>query len=129
MDETLESEKFGQLLREFYQEHDKDKRLREDHERSLPLQDATIDRWDCAKSLGFTDVASIYNCSAVFRKLIVGPNILLDASGGGLAIDEFCSISSGVPEATIVSGPPAKHIGAIEGSGEKVKLNFGDSPS
>jgi acetyltransferase-like isoleucine patch superfamily enzyme len=79
-----------------------DENLRSKWNRSLPFADAVFDRWERAKRLGFGDGASIYNSAFVFGKVEVGkmtwigPNTMLDGSGGGLTIGDFCSISAGV---------------------------------
>jgi len=99
-DDSLDAERFAELLRAFHEANDD--RLRREFQRSLPFQDAAFDRWARARQLGFGEGASIYNSAAVFgdvrvgRKTWVGPNTLLDGSGGGLTIGDFCSISSGV---------------------------------
>jgi acetyltransferase-like isoleucine patch superfamily enzyme len=78
-----------------------DERLRAEFNRSLPFQDALFDRWERARELGFAEGASIYNSSVVFGDVRVGeatwvgPNTLLDGSGGGIEIGAYCSISSG----------------------------------
>jgi acetyltransferase-like isoleucine patch superfamily enzyme len=88
------------LLRACYET--RDDQLRREHGRSLPFQDAVFDRWERARRLGFGDGVSIYNSAAVFgdvrvgRNTWIGPNTLLDGSGGGLEIGAFCSISAGV---------------------------------
>lgn len=100
MDEPLTPERFAELLRESYLATDE--RLCAEFQRSLPFQDAMFDRWERAKRLGFSAGASIYNSSAVFGDVRVGaatwigPNTLLDGSGGGIEIGAYCSISSGV---------------------------------
>lgn len=96
----MSPEQFADLLKAAYLE--RDAQLRQDFQRSLPLQDALLDRWERARILGFGDGASIYNSAVVFGDVRVaantwiGPNTLLDGSGGGLTIGSFCSISSGV---------------------------------
>lgn len=80
----------------------RDDELRRVHERSLPLGDALFDRWERAKKLGFGEGTSIYHSALVFGSVAVGkntwigPNVMLDGSGGGLTIGEHCSISAGV---------------------------------
>jgi acetyltransferase-like isoleucine patch superfamily enzyme len=70
--------------------------------RDLPLGELLSDRWQRAKDLGFGEGASIYHDAYVFGDVTVGdhtwigPNTLLDGSGGGLTIGRFCSISAGV---------------------------------
>src|SRR5438128_12362035 len=100
MDKTISPQRFADLLRACYEAHDD--RLRRDYRRSLPFQDAVFDRWERAQRLGFGEGTSIYDSAAVFgdvrvgRKTWIGANTLLDGSGGGLEIGDFCSVSSGV---------------------------------
>lgn len=100
MDEPLTPERFAELLRASYLAADE--RLRAEYQRSLPFQDALFDRWERARRLGFAPESSIYNSAAVFGEVSVGlatwigPNVLLDGSGGGIEIGAHCSISSGV---------------------------------
>jgi acetyltransferase-like isoleucine patch superfamily enzyme len=74
---------------------------RERWQRDLPLDELLQDRWERAKSLGFGDGSSIYASSYVYgdvrvgRNCWIGPNTLLDGSGG-LAIGDGCDISAGV---------------------------------
>lgn len=75
--------------------------MREQWQRDLPLTELLFDRWERARHLGFGEKTSIYHNSYVFGDVRVGSNTwigpftLLDGSGG-LAIGDFCSISSGV---------------------------------
>lgn len=100
MDKSLSPEAMLEMLRAAYAV--RDSALRCDFDRSLPLQDAVFDRWERAKSLGFGEGASIYNSATVFGQVSVGaqtwigPNTILDGSGGGLEIGAYCSVSSGV---------------------------------
>jgi acetyltransferase-like isoleucine patch superfamily enzyme len=77
-------------------------RLRRDWNRSLPFADGLFDRWERARALGFGEGASVYDSAvligdiSVGRETWVGPNVLLDGSGGGIEIGSTCSISSGV---------------------------------
>lgn len=79
-----------------------DDQLRDHYNRSLPFQDALIDRWERAKELNFGEGASLYNSAVVFQPVSVGkgtwigPNTILDGSGGGVTIGTTCSISAGV---------------------------------
>ncbi|MFN3656982.1 MAG: acyltransferase [Pseudolabrys sp.] len=79
----------------------RDEWLREEHQRSLPLQDAMFDRWERARKLGFGEGASIYNSAIVYgdvrvgERSWIGPYVLLDGSGGPLTIGAYCSISAG----------------------------------
>lgn len=69
--------------------------------RSLPLNETLLDRWDRAKKLGFGKDTSIYDSSLVFGEIKVGKNCwigpftIIDGSGG-LEIGDFCTISVGV---------------------------------
>ena len=93
-------ERFAQLLRACYEANDE--RLRDEYKRSLSFQDGAFDRWERARRLGFAEGASIYNSALVYgdvrvgRNTWVGPNTLLDGTGGGLEIGDFCSVSAGV---------------------------------
>jgi acetyltransferase-like isoleucine patch superfamily enzyme len=91
---------FAELIRAAWRARDKE--LRQKFSRSLPLGDALFDRWERAKTLGFADGVSIYNSACVFGSVNVGPNtwigpnVMLDGSGGNLEIGRSCSISAGV---------------------------------
>ena len=69
--------------------------------RSLPINELLLDRWERAKRLGFGEKTSIYNSSYVFGDVSVGKNTwigpftVLDGTGG-LSIGSNCSISAGV---------------------------------
>jgi acetyltransferase-like isoleucine patch superfamily enzyme len=71
-------------------------------ERDLPLQELLSDRWERARQLGFGEGSSIYASAYVYGDVHVGdgtwigPNVLLDGSGGGLRIGSGCDISAGV---------------------------------
>lgn len=79
-----------------------EERLASMYHRSLPFADGLFDRWERARRLGFGEDASIYDSALVYGDVHagahtwVGPNVLLDGSGGGLTIGEWCSISAGV---------------------------------
>lgn len=67
----------------------------------LPVGDQLSDRWEKAEFLGFGKGASIYDSAYVFGDVSVGentwvgPNVILDGSGG-LSIGSNCSISAAV---------------------------------
>src|SRR6185295_2341241 len=69
--------------------------------RTLPLGDYIVDRWEKAKSLGFSDGVSIYDTAHVYgdvqvgERTWIGPFVILDGTGG-LQIGSNCSISAGV---------------------------------
>ena len=75
--------------------------MAERHQRDLPLQDLLTDRWERARALGFGEGSSIYQSAYVYGDVRVGagtwigPNVLLDGSGG-LRIGDGCDISAGV---------------------------------
>jgi acetyltransferase-like isoleucine patch superfamily enzyme len=70
-------------------------------QRTLPLGDYIVDRWEKARTLGFGQGTSIYDSALVIGDVTVGqntwigPQALLDGSGG-LSIGANCSISAGV---------------------------------
>jgi len=70
--------------------------------RLLPLGDMIVDRWEKAKQLGFGEGANVYDSALVLGDVKVGPhtwvgpNTILDASGGPLTIGAYCSVSAGV---------------------------------
>ena len=72
------------------------------YNRTLPFGDYISDRWEKAKYLGFGEGTSIYDSSLVLGQVKVGnntwigPNTVLDGSGGELIIGDNCSISAGV---------------------------------
>ena len=76
--------------------------LKQNFDRSLPFSDGMFDRWERAKRLGFGVNTSIYDSAVVFGNVKVaencwiGPNVILDGSGGLLKIGSYCSISAGV---------------------------------
>src|SRR5918995_4809474 len=70
-------------------------------DRDLPLQDLLGDRWERARQLGFGEGSSIYASAYVYGDVRVGsgtwigPNVILDGSGG-LRIGSGCDVSAGV---------------------------------
>lgn len=73
----------------------------EQFNRSIPLEETLIDRWERAKKLGFGEGSSVYSSAFVFGKCKVGKNcwigpyVILDGSGQ-LEIGDHCTISVGV---------------------------------
>ena len=71
------------------------------HNRSLPLNEVLIDRWERANKLGFGDNTSIYDSSVVIGNVKVGMNVwigpftIIDGSGN-ISIGDYCTISAGV---------------------------------
>lgn len=70
--------------------------------RALPFGELLVDRWEKARFLGFGENSSIYDSSIVMgnveigKETWIGPNTLLDGSGGCLKIGKECDISAGV---------------------------------
>lgn len=123
LDEPMTPEQFIELLKSCYEANDE--RLLRDHQRSLPFQDGVFDRWERARRLGFGERTSVYNSAAIFGSVKVGtdtwigPNALLDGSGGRLDIGSFCSISSGVhvyTHDTVLWALSGGALGRMEGS-------------
>ena len=75
--------------------------MAERFDRDLPLQELLGDRWERARQLGFGEGSSVYASAYVYGDVQVGdgtwigPNVLLDGSGG-LRIGSGCDISAGV---------------------------------
>ena len=86
------------ILQIYYKLRDKKK---EKFNRVLPYGDYFVDRWEKAKYLGFGKGTSVYDNVLVIenvkvgKKTWIGPNVILDGSGG-LEIGSNCSISAGV---------------------------------
>lgn len=87
------------------------------YQRRVSLGDLVTDRWDNAKEYGFGEGTSCYDNVLVIgnvkvgKHVWIGPNVILDGSGGGLIIGDYCTISAGVQiythnnlEATVTRG-------------------------
>jgi acetyltransferase-like isoleucine patch superfamily enzyme len=76
-------------------------RVREEFDRSLPLADYVVDRWERARAYGFGEGTSVYDSCLVLGDVTVGehtwvgPFTVLDGSGG-LTIGSHCAVSAGV---------------------------------
>lgn len=74
---------------------------RDKYNRVLPFGDYFSDRWEKAKYLGFGEGSSVYDNVVIIGNVKVGqntwigPNVVLDGSGG-LEIGSNCSISAAV---------------------------------
>jgi acetyltransferase-like isoleucine patch superfamily enzyme len=70
--------------------------------RRVSFGDLFTDRWENAKYYGFGEGTSCYDNVLVLgdvqvgKNTWIGPNVILDGSGGPLVIGDFCSISAGV---------------------------------
>lgn len=77
-------------------------KMKAKHDRHVSMGDLFSDRWETARFLGFGEGSSCYNNVLVLGDVTVGkntwigPNVILDGSGGELVIGDFCSISAGV---------------------------------
>ena len=75
---------------------------RRDFKRRVSLGDLVTDRWTNADEMGFGEGTSCYDNVLIIGEVLVGrntwigPNAILDGSGGLLVIGDFCSISAGV---------------------------------
>lgn len=81
----------------------KETKMAKMYDRSLSFADSILDnRWDRAHRLGFGINSSIYDSALVYGKVDVGketwigPSVILDGSGGSIAIGDYCSIAAGV---------------------------------
>lgn len=99
---VINSSGSGELFESIRKMHEAfDDAFRSEHDRSLPLADELLDRWERARRLGFGTGSSIYDSSYVFGKVTVGvqtwigPFTIVDGSGG-LSIGDHCTISAGV---------------------------------
>lgn len=70
--------------------------------RTLPFSELLFDRWEKAKFLKSKNGSSAYDSSYIFgdvsigKNTWVGPNTILDGSGGKVRIGDFCSVSANV---------------------------------
>lgn len=76
-------------------------RMKSKYSRHVSFGDLFTDRWETARFLGFGEGSSCYDNVLVIgdvrvgKDTWIGPNVILDGSGG-LEIGDFCSISAGV---------------------------------
>ncbi|SMH41578.1 acyltransferase [Azospirillum agricola] len=70
--------------------------------RRVSFGDLVTDRWENAREYGFGEGTSCYDNVLILgdvkvgRHSWIGPNVILDGSGGRLEIGDHCSISAGV---------------------------------
>lgn len=90
------------LFKNFIKLHnDLDDAFISQYDRSLPLNEVFVDRWERAKKLGFGENTSIYDSSVVIGRVKVGANCwmgpytIIDGSGN-ITIGDYCTISAGV---------------------------------
>ena len=70
--------------------------------RRVSVGDLLTDRWEIARQYGFGEGTSCYDSVLIIgdvhvgKHTWIGPNVILDGSGGGLEIGDYCSIDAGV---------------------------------
>ena len=75
--------------------------MKDRFKRHFSIQDLLSDRWETAKFYGFGEGTSCYNNVLILgdvkvgKNTWIGPNVILDGSGG-LEIGDYVSISAGV---------------------------------
>jgi acetyltransferase-like isoleucine patch superfamily enzyme len=75
---------------------------REQYHRHVSVGDLLTDRFEIARDYGFGDGTSCYDNVLILGDVTVGkncwigPNVILDGSGGGLLIGDYVDISAGV---------------------------------
>lgn len=85
-------------LRELYEQKRQEKK--ETFNRSLAFGDYFTDRWERARSEGFGEGTSVYDNVLIIgdvkigKHTWIGPNVVLDGSGG-LEIGDYCAIGAG----------------------------------
>jgi acetyltransferase-like isoleucine patch superfamily enzyme len=82
--------------------HELRKRMMKEWNRVVPSNEHFFDRWEKARFIGAGEGSSIYDSCLILGDVKIGSNTwigpytVLDGSGGGLTIGEYCSISAGV---------------------------------
>jgi acetyltransferase-like isoleucine patch superfamily enzyme len=100
--------------------HELRARMFEKYKRHVSVQDLLSDRWETARFYGFGEGTSCYNNVLILgdvrvgRNTWIGPNVVLDGSGGTLEIGDFCSIDAGVQLYTHDSVEWATSMGTAE---------------
>src|ERR1700730_15448984 len=75
--------------------------MREKFRRHVPVGDLLTDRWEIARDYGFAEGTSCYDNVLILgnvkvgRNCWIGPNVVLDGSGGELSIGDKVDISPG----------------------------------
>jgi acetyltransferase-like isoleucine patch superfamily enzyme len=105
-------------------------RMRQRFARKVAFGDLFTDRWETARELGFGEGSSCYDNVLVIgdvkvgRNVWIGPNVVLDGSGG-LEIGDYCSISAGVQIYTHHTVEWALTMGAREAEKAPVRIGSG----
>jgi len=69
--------------------------------RRVSVGDLLTDRWEIARQYGFGEGTSCYDNVLILgdvrvgKHTWIGPNVILDGSGGGLEIGDYCTIGAG----------------------------------
>jgi acetyltransferase-like isoleucine patch superfamily enzyme len=106
------------------------RRKKGEHRRSLSFGDYFTDRWERARREGFGEGTSCYDNVLILGGVKVGsntwigPNVVLDGSGG-LEIGDFCSISAGVQIYTHDTVSWSISMGAEEAERSPTKIGSG----
>ena len=105
-------------------------RMKSDHARHVSLGDLINDRWETARRYGFGEGTSCYDNVLILGEVEVGkntwigPNVILDGSGG-LEIGDNCSISAGVQIYSHHTVKWATSMGAEQPEYAPVKIGSG----
>ncbi len=125
---TKEFNPLYEQLKALYKQLDTDMKI--EFDRHVSAGDLIIDRWERAKMYGFGEGTSCYDNVLVIGEVKVGkncwigPNVILDGSGG-LVIGDNCSISAGVQIYTHDSVNWATSMGKSEIDRKATKLGHG----
>ena len=75
---------------------------KDQYHRHVSVGDLLTDRWEIARNYGFGEGTSCYDNVLILgdvtigKNCWIGPNVILDGSGGGLSIGDHVDISAGV---------------------------------
>lgn len=103
----------------------------EKFKRRVSVGDLLNDRWQIAKEYGFGEGTSCYDNVLIIgdvkvgKNTWIGPNVILDGSGGELEIGDFCSISAGVQIYTHHTVKWATSMGAEKPEVRPTKIGSG----
>ena len=103
--------------------------MKDRFKRHVSIQDLLSDRWETAKFYGFGEGTSCYNNVLILgdvkvgKNTWIGPNVILDGSGG-LEVGDHCSISAGVQIYSHDTVQQSLSLG--EDSAQKMKTSIGN---